>query len=124
MFYRASRGNFDVVVACDHDQGHAPAKAMFFDEGVNVTFGLNGGIIRTSVDHGMASTSPDRASPAPTASWPRSAMPWNSPRSTRAAEAAPRDRRQAVPYRVSGWRRDGRRIACRKGAASRAARRS
>lgn len=25
---------------------------MFFDEGVNVTVGLKGGIIRTSVDHG------------------------------------------------------------------------
>lgn len=54
LFYRASRGDFDVVVACYHDQGHAPVKAMFFDEGVNVTVGLNGGIIRTSVDHGTA----------------------------------------------------------------------
>ena len=54
LFYRASRGDFDVVVACYHDQGHAPVKAMSFDEGVNITVGLRGGIIRTSVDHGTA----------------------------------------------------------------------
>ena len=54
LFYRASRGDFDVVVACYHDQGPTPVKSMFFDEGVNVTVGLKGGIIRTSVDHGTA----------------------------------------------------------------------
>ena len=54
LFYRASRGDFDVVVACYHDQGHAPVKVMSFDEGVNITVGLRGGIIRTSVDHGTA----------------------------------------------------------------------
>jgi 4-hydroxythreonine-4-phosphate dehydrogenase len=54
LFYRASRGDFDVVVACYHDQGHGPVKVMSFDEGVNITVGLRGGIIRTSVDHGTA----------------------------------------------------------------------
>ena len=54
LFYRASRGDFDVVVACYHDQGHAPVKVMSFDEGVNITVGLKGGVIRTSVDHGTA----------------------------------------------------------------------
>ncbi|MCW4115554.1 4-hydroxythreonine-4-phosphate dehydrogenase PdxA [Aurantimonas sp. MSK8Z-1] len=54
LFYRAMRGDFDVVVACYHDQGHAPVKAVAFDEGVNITVGLKGGIIRTSVDHGTA----------------------------------------------------------------------
>ncbi len=54
LFYRAARGDFDLVVACYHDQGHIPVKLMSIDEGINVTVGLNGGIIRTSVDHGTA----------------------------------------------------------------------
>ena len=54
VFYRAMRGEFDVVVACYHDQGHIPVKLMSIDDGVNVTVGLNGGVIRTSVDHGTA----------------------------------------------------------------------
>jgi 4-hydroxythreonine-4-phosphate dehydrogenase len=51
-FYRATRGNFDLVVAMYHDQGHAPVKALGIEHGVNVTVGLP--IIRTSVDHGTA----------------------------------------------------------------------
>ncbi|MCD6211705.1 MAG: 4-hydroxythreonine-4-phosphate dehydrogenase PdxA, partial [Sulfurovum sp.] len=35
-----------------HDQGLAPLKALYFDEGINVS--LNLPIIRTSVDHGTA----------------------------------------------------------------------
>ena len=54
LFYRASRGDFDVVVACYHDQGHAPVKVQSIDEGVNITVGLRGGVVRTSVDHGTA----------------------------------------------------------------------
>ena len=54
LFYRAVRGDFDIVVACYHDQGHAPVKVLGIEEGVNVTVGLKGGIIRTSVDHGTA----------------------------------------------------------------------
>ncbi|MCJ8141153.1 4-hydroxythreonine-4-phosphate dehydrogenase PdxA [Falsirhodobacter halotolerans] len=54
LFYRASRGDFDVVVACYHDQGHGPVKVQSIDEGVNITVGLNDNIIRTSVDHGTA----------------------------------------------------------------------
>jgi 4-hydroxythreonine-4-phosphate dehydrogenase len=54
LFYRAVKGDFDVVVACYHDQGHSPVKAMSLEEGVNITVGLAGGIIRTSVDHGTA----------------------------------------------------------------------
>lgn len=50
----AGRGDFDIVVACYHDQGHAPIKVMGIEEGVNITVGLKGGIIRTSVDHGTA----------------------------------------------------------------------
>lgn len=52
LFYRASRGEFDFVVAMYHDQGHIPLKLRSFDRGVNVTVGLP--IIRTSVDHGTA----------------------------------------------------------------------
>ncbi|KAA5604195.1 4-hydroxythreonine-4-phosphate dehydrogenase PdxA [Roseospira marina] len=54
IFFRAMRGDFDVVVACYHDQGHIPVKLMSIDDGVNITVGLKGGIIRTSVDHGTA----------------------------------------------------------------------
>ncbi|MCY9111389.1 4-hydroxythreonine-4-phosphate dehydrogenase PdxA [Bacillus atrophaeus] len=54
LFYRAVRGDFDIVIACYHDQGHIPIKVLGLEEGVNITVGLNGGIIRTSVDHGTA----------------------------------------------------------------------
>ena len=49
-FLRAFRGEFDLVVAMYHDQGHIPIKMVGFEKGVNVTLGLP--IIRTSVDHG------------------------------------------------------------------------
>ncbi|OWR32635.1 4-hydroxythreonine-4-phosphate dehydrogenase PdxA [Saccharibacillus sp. O23] len=54
LFFRAGRGDFDIVVACYHDQGHAPIKVMGIEDGVNITVGLKGGVIRTSVDHGTA----------------------------------------------------------------------
>ncbi|WP_022794877.1 4-hydroxythreonine-4-phosphate dehydrogenase PdxA [Marinococcus halotolerans] len=54
LFFRAGRGDFDVVVACYHDQGHAPVKVLGLEAGVNITVGLNYGVIRTSVDHGTA----------------------------------------------------------------------
>lgn len=52
VFHRMNRGEFDLVVALYHDQGHIPLKLIGFDSGVNVTIGLP--IIRTSVDHGTA----------------------------------------------------------------------
>ncbi|MCU0804055.1 MAG: 4-hydroxythreonine-4-phosphate dehydrogenase PdxA [Burkholderiales bacterium] len=52
LFYRARKGDFDLVVAMYHDQGHGPVKAIAFDTGVNITAGLP--ILRTSVDHGTA----------------------------------------------------------------------
>ena len=52
VFVRASRGEFDAVIACYHDQGLIPVKLLAFGESVNVTLGLP--IIRTSVDHGTA----------------------------------------------------------------------
>ena len=52
LFWRAAAGEFDLVVAMYHDQGHVPVKLSGFDEGVNVTLGLP--ILRTSVDHGTA----------------------------------------------------------------------
>jgi 4-hydroxythreonine-4-phosphate dehydrogenase len=52
VFTRASRGEFDVVVACYHDQGLIPVKLLAFGRAVNVTIGLP--IVRTSVDHGTA----------------------------------------------------------------------
>lgn len=51
-FFLASRGNFDLIVAMYHDQGHGPVKVMGIEEGVNITVGLP--VIRTSVDHGTA----------------------------------------------------------------------
>jgi 4-hydroxythreonine-4-phosphate dehydrogenase len=52
VFLRAHRGEFDVVIACYHDQGLIPVKLLAFGEAVNVTLGLP--IVRTSVDHGTA----------------------------------------------------------------------
>ena len=52
LFFRAVRGDFDVVVAMYHDQGTAPIKTLGLESAVNVTLGLP--IIRTSVDHGTA----------------------------------------------------------------------
>jgi 4-hydroxythreonine-4-phosphate dehydrogenase len=52
LFVRAMRGEYDVVVACYHDQGLIPVKLAAFGEAVNVTLGLP--IVRTSVDHGTA----------------------------------------------------------------------
>ncbi|NLG96944.1 MAG: 4-hydroxythreonine-4-phosphate dehydrogenase PdxA [Chloroflexi bacterium] len=52
VFLRAVKGEFDIVVAMYHDQGHIPMKLLAFDEGVNVSMGLP--VIRTSVDHGTA----------------------------------------------------------------------
>jgi len=54
LFFRAVRGDFDIVIACYHDQGHIPIKVLGLEDGVNITVGLKGGIIRTSVDHGTA----------------------------------------------------------------------
>jgi 4-hydroxythreonine-4-phosphate dehydrogenase len=52
LFFRAGRGDFDIVVAMYHDQGHGPVKVLGIDSGVNITVGLP--VIRTSVDHGTA----------------------------------------------------------------------
>lgn len=63
LFSRARGGEFDIVVAMYHDQGHIPVKLLGFtyDEasrrwlglsGVNVTVGLP--FLRVSVDHGTA----------------------------------------------------------------------
>lgn len=52
LFFRAQRGDFDIVLAMYHDQGHGPIKVLGLEAGVNITVGLP--IIRTSVDHGTA----------------------------------------------------------------------
>jgi 4-hydroxythreonine-4-phosphate dehydrogenase len=52
VFLRASRGEFDAVIALYHDQAMIPVKCLSFGEAVNVTLGLP--FIRTSVDHGTA----------------------------------------------------------------------
>jgi 4-hydroxythreonine-4-phosphate dehydrogenase len=52
VFVRALQGEFDVVIALYHDQGHIAIKTHGFERAVNVTLGLP--IVRTSVDHGTA----------------------------------------------------------------------
>ncbi len=52
IFIRGLRGEFDLVVAMYHDQGHIPMKLIDFEATVNVSLGIP--IIRTSVDHGTA----------------------------------------------------------------------
>lgn len=49
---QAVHGRWHVVIACYHDQGHAPFKAVYGDDGVNITVGLP--VVRVSVDHGTA----------------------------------------------------------------------
>lgn len=51
-FSTALLDTFDAVLAMYHDQGLAPFKAMYMNEGVNSTLGLS--FIRTSPDHGTA----------------------------------------------------------------------
>lgn len=52
VFARAHHGEFDLVIAQYHDQGHATVKLIAFDTAVNVTVGLP--FDRCSVDHGTA----------------------------------------------------------------------
>ncbi|WP_153394109.1 4-hydroxythreonine-4-phosphate dehydrogenase PdxA [Ornithinicoccus halotolerans] len=49
---QAVRDKWKMVVVCYHDQGHAPFKAVYGDDGVNITVGLP--VVRVSVDHGTA----------------------------------------------------------------------
>lgn len=52
LFFRAYRGETDIVVCMYHDQGLIPLKMIAFESGVNVTVGLP--FVRTSPDHGTA----------------------------------------------------------------------
>ena len=63
VFVKALAGQYDIVVAMYHDQGHIPLKVVGFQldaatgrftsmSGINTTIGLP--ILRTSVDHGTA----------------------------------------------------------------------
>lgn len=52
IFQRASKGEFDLVVALYHDQGLIPIKLLEPTRAVNLTLGLP--FIRTSPDHGTA----------------------------------------------------------------------
>ncbi|WAB81011.1 4-hydroxythreonine-4-phosphate dehydrogenase PdxA [Microcella daejeonensis] len=49
---QAVKGRWKLVIVCYHDQGHAPFKAVYGDDGVNITVGLP--VVRVSVDHGTA----------------------------------------------------------------------
>ena len=52
MFHADARQRYDAALCMYHDQALVPAKALAFDETVNVTLGLP--FIRTSPDHGTA----------------------------------------------------------------------
>nr|WP_210317271.1 4-hydroxythreonine-4-phosphate dehydrogenase PdxA [Oryzicola mucosus] len=52
MFHPRARATYDAALCMYHDQALIPAKALAFDETVNVTLGLP--FIRTSPDHGTA----------------------------------------------------------------------
>lgn len=52
MFHDEARSRYDVAICMYHDQALIPAKALGFDDSVNVTLGLP--FIRTSPDHGTA----------------------------------------------------------------------
>ncbi len=52
MFHDTARADYDVAICMYHDQALIPAKALGFDDSVNVTLGLP--FIRTSPDHGTA----------------------------------------------------------------------
>ncbi len=52
LFHPRARAGYDVALCMYHDQALIPAKALAFDEAVNVTLGLP--FIRTSPDHGTA----------------------------------------------------------------------
>jgi len=52
MFHESARKAYDVAICMYHDQALIPAKALGFDDAVNVTLGLP--FIRTSPDHGTA----------------------------------------------------------------------
>ncbi|MFS8044873.1 4-hydroxythreonine-4-phosphate dehydrogenase PdxA [Rhizobium sp. BR 314] len=52
MFHDEARRRYDVAICMYHDQALIPAKALGFDDSVNVTLGLP--FVRTSPDHGTA----------------------------------------------------------------------
>ena len=52
MFHPRARATYDAALCMYHDQALIPAKALAFDEAVNVTLGLP--FVRTSPDHGTA----------------------------------------------------------------------
>ena len=52
MFHAHARARYDAAICMYHDQALIPAKALGFDDAVNVTLGLP--FIRTSPDHGTA----------------------------------------------------------------------
>ena len=52
VFNRAINGEFDVVLALHHDQGHIPIKVYGFEKSLSIALGLP--FVRTSVDHGTA----------------------------------------------------------------------
>jgi 4-hydroxythreonine-4-phosphate dehydrogenase len=52
MFHKSARAKYDAALCMYHDQALIPAKALGFDDSVNVTLGLP--FVRTSPDHGTA----------------------------------------------------------------------
>ena len=52
IFHQAINGEYDVVLAMYHDQGHIPIKVHGFEKSISINLGFP--FVRTSVDHGTA----------------------------------------------------------------------
>ena len=97
-FFLAGRGDYDLIVAMYHDQGHGPVKVLGIEAGVNITVGLP--VIRTSVDHGTAFDIAGKG-----IADERSMVEALRQATELATARAPSDRREVAPPRESQARR-------------------
>ena len=90
VFLRASRGEFDAVIACYHDQAMIPVKCLSFGEAVNVLWDCRSSALRSIM--ARRSTSPVKDWRNIRAWWPQSNWRRNcllqAGESSRAVEAS------------------------------------
>ncbi|MEM9731850.1 MAG: 4-hydroxythreonine-4-phosphate dehydrogenase PdxA [Pseudomonadota bacterium] len=79
MFHGPARATYDAALCMYHDQALIPAKALAFDETVNVTLGLP--FIRTSPDHGTAFDIAGTGKANPTSTLCAMQMAWDMAKS-------------------------------------------
>lgn len=82
MFHASARAGYDAALCMYHDQALIPAKALAFDETVNVTLGLP--FIRTSPDHGTAFDIAGTGKANPTSTRCAMEMAWDMARNATA----------------------------------------